>query len=393
MSRRAASSQTSLRESNKSLVIETVQRFGGLTQVELVEATGLSAGTVSTIVKELVGAGVVETAATIRSGRRAQQVTLSRRLGVVVAAQIGPRQLSMILGDFAGEVLAEQSMPLPFEHRVDTTLDRVALLAVDLIERIGASLPELGGIALAVPAPVDVSTGMITVPGVMAGWNGEHLAQVMSKRLQKPVFVDQDANLAARAELTLGAGRGLQDILYVRASSTISSAMIIGGQSYRGYAGTAGQIGHIQVDPQGAICRCGSRGCLDTVVGASALVAPLAATHGDLSLRALMQQVAAGDQGCIRVVSDAGELIGRVLSTAYQTMNPQRIIVGGELAEAGEYLLDPMRRQVQRGALRNIVAPVEVVPADLGTRAELTGTLLAAQQHSGVADAAEEVAL
>lgn len=384
--RRAAGSQTSLREGNKALVLETVQRFGGLTQVELVESTGLSPGTVSTIVRDLSTAGLVEITATTRSGRRAQMVTLSRQLGVVVGAQVTPRQLRMVLGDFAGETLAEQLLPLPFEHRMDTTLDRIALLAVDLVERIGGDLEELAGMAMALPAPVEIGAGMVSVPGLMAGWDGEHIGQVMAKRLQKPVFVDHDANLGARAEMALGAGRGCQDVLYVRASHGISAAMVIGGHVYRGFAGTAGQIGHVQVDPHGAICRCGSRGCLDTVVGASALVAPLAATHGELSLRALMQKVAEGDPGCIRVVADAGELIGRVLSGVYQTLNPQLIVVGGELAQAGEHLLDPMRRELGRGVLRNVIAPLELVPAALGERAELVGALLAAQEHSGIAD-------
>ena len=120
MSRRAstAGSQSSLREANRQLVVETVKRYGGLTQVELAEATGLSQATVSTIVRELYAAGVVDTVATTRSGRRAQMVTLARRVGLAVGVHVGHRSLRVVLGDFTHEVIAEQSLPLPSGHRI-----------------------------------------------------------------------------------------------------------------------------------------------------------------------------------------------------------------------------------------------------------------------------------
>ena len=386
----AAGSQTSLREANKASVVGTVQRYGGLTQVELAAATGLSQATVSNIVRELLAAGLVDTASVTRSGRRAQLVTLARRVGLAVGVQVGHRHLRVLLGDFAHEVVAEQMLPLPYEHPSDTTLDRAALLIMDLLERIGSSLDEVVGIGVGVPAPVDTDTGMVSVPGIMRGWEGEHLGQVLTKRLGRPVLVDNDANLGALAESTLGAARGYRDAVYVRASYGTGAGIVINGQVHRGFAGTAGEIGHAQVDPTGHICRCGSRGCLDTVVGASALVEPLRATHGSLALRDVIARTRDGDPGFARVVADAGTVIGGVVAGLGTAVNPQCVVVGGELAETGEVLLGPLREAVRRRVLLNQIAPLEVVPAALGQRAEVMGALVLALRSADVPVRVEE---
>lgn len=147
----------------------------------------------------------------------------------------------------------------------------------------------------------------------------------------------------------------------------------------------------MQVDPQGAICRCGSRGCLETVVGAESLTGPLAASLGPLTLRDVITRAKEGDPGCARVVADAGDAIGAVLAGASQTLNPQLIVVGGEVAETGELLLDPMRRALRRGMLPNLIAPVELVPAQLGSRAEAMGALAWVLDNTDVLENAQEV--
>ena len=322
-------SQSSLREANRALIVDTIKRYGGLTQVELVAATGLSPATISTIVKELLGGGIVDTQNTTRSGRRAQMVTLARRVGLVAGVQFGHRHLKVALGDFGRTIVAEQQMPLPVDHRSDTGLDRAALLVVELLESVGAPIEELLPIGLGVPAPGDASTGEISAPATVRGWGGPQLAQVMSERLARPVVVDNDANVAALAEHELGAARGFQDVVYVRASYSTGAGIILNGHLHRGFAGTAGEIGHVQVDPSGSICRCGNRGCLDTVVSSTAMLDLLRGSHGDLTLRDLVAKGIAGDLGCRRVLADAGDRIGSVVAMLAGTLNPQLVVLGG----------------------------------------------------------------
>ena len=386
-------SQSSLREANRALIVDTIKRYGGLTQVELAASTGLSPATISTIVKELLGGGIVDTQATTRSGRRAQMVTLARRVGLVGGVQFGHRQLKVALGDFGRTIIAEQQMPLPADHRSDTGLDRAALLIVELLERVGAPIDELLTIGLAVPAPVDIATGEISVRGIMRGWDGLQLGQVLSERLSRPVVVDNDANAAALAELELGAARGYQDVVVVRASYSTGAGIILNGHLYRGFAGTAGEIGHVSIDAQGAICRCGNRGCLDTVVSSTALLDLLRSSHGDLTLRDLISKGIAGDLGCRRVLADAGDRIGSVVAMLAGTLNPQLVVVVGELAAAGELLIGPLRQAVVRHIAPNTVAPIDVVAGELGEGAEILGALMLALQSTEVASDHETLGL
>ena len=136
-----------------------------------------------------------------------------------------------------------------------------------------------------------------------------------------------------------GAARFYRDSVFVRASYGTGAGIVLGGQVHVGFAGTAGEIGHVQVDPDGELCRCGSRGCLDTVVGAAALTGPLRETHGTLTLRDVVQGAIDGDPGCARVIAEAGSTIGVVVAGLVIALNPQAVVVGGELAETGEILV------------------------------------------------------
>ncbi|UZN05374.1 ROK family transcriptional regulator [Cellulomonas sp. S1-8] len=388
-------SQSSLRGANRALVVETVKRYGGLTQVELTGATGLSPATVSSIVKELLAAGVVDTRSTIRTGRRAQLVTIARRTGLAAGIDVGPRHLRVALADVTREIVAEQSLPLPADHRADTTLDRVALLVVDLLDRVGASMDELVGLGVGLPAPVETGTGSVTVRGLMRGWDDTSVVHVLSKRLSRVVLVDNEANLGALAESRFGAARGYQDAVYVSVGAGTGAGIVLSGHLHRGFGGTAGEIGHVQVDPQGRICRCGSRGCLDTVVGYPALVEPLAVSHGTLTLRDVVQRALEGDPGCRQVVADAGAVIGGVVAGMAMVVNPQCVVVGGELAETGDVLVQPMREAIARRVPLNQVVSLDVVRGDLGLRASVLGAvalvLEATDQVGSVLDTPDQV--
>jgi len=385
---RTTGSQSSLREANRTLVVDTVKAFGGLTQVELIDATGLSAATVSTIVKELTTSGVVDTRPTSRSGRRAQMVTLSPQTGIAAGVHIGARQIRVLLGDFAFTTLAATSMPIPFDEPADTGLDRITLMLAEMVEGVGRSMAELVGVGIACPAPVD-STGMISVPGLMPGWEGEQLGDVVAKRLGCSVHVDNDANLGALAEMTLGASRDVADSLWLKVSDGVGAGLVIGRRVHRGFAGAAGEIGHIQVDPTGSICRCGNRGCLETVVGTEALLAPLLPHYGHLTLRNLVDRALAGDAGCSRVIADVAARIGWVTATLCQAVNPPLVVVGGQLAETGELFLGPLRSALHQHTMRNLLGPVDVVASQLGPSAEATGALVYAVQQTDVTHRSE----
>jgi len=189
-------------------------------------------------------------------------------------------------------------------------------------------------------------------------------------------MVDNDANLGALAEYTAGAGRGVSDIVYLKLASGIGAGLVLDGRLHRGVTGIAGEVGHVRSNPDGRVCRCGNRGCLETVAAAPALVELLRVSHGEeLTSADLLRLAEQGDVGVRRVFADAGRSVGEAIAPLINAVNPGLVIVGGELSAVGEPLLDGIRTSVERYALPAAAAALEVVPGILGERAEVLGAV------------------
>jgi predicted NBD/HSP70 family sugar kinase len=368
-------SQSSLREANRGRILEVIRKFGAITQVELADATGLSPGTISVIVKELHEAGVITTKPTSRNGRRAVLVTLSRRLGLVAGVVIGRRDMRVGLASPAGEILAEQHLPLGNQHRGDTGLDRVALFVTDMVERIGANREELLGVGCGIAAPIDRATGMICSPGLMRGWDDIPIGQSLQSRMGVPVVVDNSANLGCLAESRLGAGQGASPVAYLSVGHGIGLGLSVDNQIFHGFSGTAGEIGHMCVDENGPICYCGNRGCLEAIAGSTAMLESLRLTHGNLSLADLIRQTQDGDIACRRVIDDATRYIAIALGAVCNLLDPQRVVVGGPLVDVGQPFLDPLTAYTARFTLPGARPTIEILPGRLGERCELLGAI------------------
>jgi predicted NBD/HSP70 family sugar kinase len=382
--RRTPGSQTSLREANRARIVDSLKLHGRLTQVELAGVTGLSPATVSNIVKELSASGVLTTAASSRSGRRAVEVALARQLGLVAGLHFSARHLRIAISDVGRTVIAENHIPLALEHRFDRELDRAALLLSDMLEAIGAGLPDLLAVGIALPVPIDQSTGMVSVPGLMRGWENVRIADDFFQRVQRPVFVDSDANVGGLAEARQGAARDARGIAYLRVGHTIGGGLLVDGQVFHGVRGKAGQIGHVTIDENGPICRCGSRGCLDTLAGGPALLELFRGDPGMQRSRDLLARAEAGDASARRVIADAGRHIGIAAANLCNIFDPELIVVGGELAGAGEILLAPLRHALERSVLASSTGLPTVMQGSLGERAEVLGCLSLAIDHVGV---------
>jgi predicted NBD/HSP70 family sugar kinase len=211
---------------------------------------------------------------------------------------------------------------------------------------------------------------------ILPAWAGLRPAEELAERLELPIMVDNDANLGALAEYTVGAGRGVPDLVYLKLASGIGAGLVLGGRLHRGTSGIAGELGHVMSNPDGLVCRCGNRGCLETVAAAPALLELLRVSHGEqLGVGDLLALAAEGDVGVRRVFADAGRSVGRSVADLVNAVNPALVVVGGELAAVGEPLLDGIRASIERYALPAAAAALEVVPGVLGERAEVLGAV------------------
>ncbi|WP_017557584.1 ROK family transcriptional regulator [Nocardiopsis baichengensis] len=378
-------SQAALRRANRDRVTAALRESGTLTQAEIARATGLSAASVSNIVRDLRAVGAVSVRQTHSNGRRARAVTLRRSPGAVVGVDFGQGHITAALGDAEGATLARETIAYDVAADPGRGVRRAVWLVETVLAAARVDLSSVRAVCAAVPGPVDLDTGEVGAITCMPSWAGFRPGAELSDRLGLPATAGNDANLAARAEMAEGAGRGLRHLVYVRLGEGVGAGVVVDGRVFPGAGGTAGEIGHLGLDERGLVCRCGNRGCLETQVGAGYLlemVPARGAAGAPGTVAELVAAAGAGDPGSRRVVAEAGTALGRALAMLVNAFNPEALLIGGELAEAGEDLMDPMRRSLELGALGSAVQRLTVARGALGAEAVLRGALMTAAASS-----------
>lgn len=367
-------SQTALRGRNVRRVVETLIAQGSSTQADLARRTGLSKATVSSIVQALASGGLVATSPTTSSGRRAVMVHLEGRGAVAAGIDFGRRHVRVVLASLGREVVAEREIPLPLGHRGEVGIEAAAEVLDALLAETGIERRAVLGVGAGIPGPIDRLTGTIVEGEILPEWIGLNVLQALEERLQLPVFIDNDANLGALAQVTWGPHTGVENIVFLKIGTGIGCGLIIRGAPYYGHAGTAGEIGHTPVTDSGPLCRCGNRGCLELVASTSMLIDALG--HGrdvPVTTDEIVRNALAGDAVTLRVIDDAGFAAGRALAGVANLVNPEVIVVGGPLAGLGEILLGPIRRGLLRFAMPLAGQRTTVAVSSLGDRAEALG--------------------
>ena len=276
-------------------------------------------------------------------------------------------------------------------HRRIQGLDQAELVEtiVDAVEEACAVAPDVEAVGFGIPALVRPETGSVMVSNHLP-LDRLPFRALMSERLDLPVAVDNDSNVAMLAEHRAGAARGADDAVMLTLGTGIGGGLLFGGEVYRGSAGAGAELGHIVVDPDGLECPgdCPGRGCLEAFASGNAIgrAGAEAARHSpDSGLGAALAQgreitgglVAElahdGDEAAIEVLAEAGRWLGLGIVTLVNALNPELVIVGGDLAQAGAVLLDPIAASIDRHAVAPAAREVQVAQGMLGERAEVLG--------------------
>ena len=380
----------SLRELNRGRVVDALRDRGRASRAEIARATGLSRSTVSSIVSDLIDSGLLTeqrdalgVAHGEAGGRPPVLLSLDPSAGLAVGIDFGHTHLRVAVSDLSHEVLAETRRELDVDHSADQGLDAAAELVDQVLEEGKVDRNGVLGVGMGLPGPIDSSTRTVGSSSILPGWVGVDAAAEMGRRLRLPVHVENDANLGALAEYVWGSGRGHSDVIYIKLSSGVGAGLLLGGRLHEGAGGTAGEIGHTPAQQGTAICRCGSRGCLETVASARAIAEQLGASRGEpVSTRELLRLTAEGDPAAVRLIAEAGREIGVALAGLCNLINPDCVIIGGDLSAAGDLITEPVFESIRRYAITNAAEQVTVVAGVLGERAELLGAL-ALVLHAG----------
>lgn len=378
-------SQSALRVANRRRVETLLQGSGGMTQADLAREAGLAPATVSSIVRELLDSGAASIARD--QGSRRRLVRLSPASGLVVGLDYGHRHVTVAVADRSHEVLGERREELGAGLAAEEALDIGARLLEQALDEAAVSRDDVRAACMGLPAPINDETGQVGALSILPGWVGVNAAQLASERLGLPVRVENDANLGAWAEHRWGAGVEARSLAFVKLSEGVGAGLILDGRIFRGRDGTSGEIGHMSLDDLGDVCRCGNRGCLETVISARSVVDLLQPRYSEeLAIADVVARATSGDVGCARVLADTGRHAGLALANLCNLFNPERIIIGGELAQAGDLLLGPMREAIRRCGIPSATAGLEVRVGALGDRAVLRGALALALERLAAAD-------
>jgi predicted NBD/HSP70 family sugar kinase len=338
--------------------MQAVADHGEVSRAAVAAEVGLTRATVSTLVDELLAAGLLIELGTQRPGtvgRPGTALALNDTGPAGLGAEVGVDHLAAIAVDLRGTVRARARVEADNRGRpAPEVLRELAALVAEVRRETQAAGLTPAGLTLAVPGLVGRDRQVVMrAPNLgwedvdAAGWfdapNGPAaLAGI-------PVTVENEANLGALAELWLGGHEGVTDFVHVSAEIGIGAALIVDGRLFRGARGFAGELGHVPVHPTGPRCSCGARGCLEQYAGEEAVLraAGIAPERPD-ALKALHAAAAEGDPAALKALSAAGQAFGIALSGAVNLLDPQAVVLGGTLASLAPWLRSAVERELGR---------------------------------------------
>lgn len=385
-------SQAQPRTLNKRTILDIV-RFsaGGISRAELARQLGLTRSAMTQIVAGLLQEGLVREAASgpATGGRRPILLELNPQRGWVVGVDMGATHLSLVVADFLGHVSQDQELPFNIWDGPQACLDRLDEEVRRFLEGAGVPLEKVLAFGVGVPGPVVVESGMVSAPPIMPGWDSYPIRAYLEEKWNRPVSLNNDADLGALGEWAYGAAREKRHVIYIKVGSGVGAGLILDDRLYCGSAGLAGEIGHWTVQPEGPRCTCGNRGCLEALAGGSAIAlqAQQAVRQGqrtqlsavrpveNLNARHVGEAARLGDLVAQQIVAEAGRHIGVAVAGIVNLINPELVVVGGGVAQMGDLLLEPIRQAVQQRSLRPAAQAMRVTAAMLGRRSSGMGAV------------------
>lgn len=308
-----------------------------------------------------------------------------------IGIDVGGTNVKIAFVDDNGSILYSNSVPTRAEMGYEYTISNIKQAIYDLLKETKLSTKDIKGIGFGFPGQVDYKAGIVRNAPNIPGWVDVPIAKLIEDEFHIPARVDNDVRCAALGELNFGAGKGCENLICITVGTGIGSGLIINGKLVRGASNAAGEIGHIKLQMHdGPICGCGDTGCLEAFASGPSIVAMAEdyirggkstkfremANGNPITPYIVCEAAKAGDPVAKRIFTRTGEYIGIGLASVVNLLNPEKIIIGGGVADAGEILLSPLKETLKKRAMEIAGETVEVVPAQLGNTAGVIGASL-----------------
>jgi glucokinase-like ROK family protein len=371
-------------------ILDYVRTHGSSTRTELASATGMSRAVVVQRVGELVERGLLESGEIGAStgGRAPRTVRFRSDAGHLLVADLGATSVDVAVVDLSCSVLAHASEPADIAAGPDEVLGRAEAMLQECLAEVDDLPGSLLGIGIGVPGPVEFESGRPVAPPIMPGWDMYDVRGHFASH-GVPVWVDNDVNVMALAEIRAGIARGHENVVFIKVGTGIGAGIVVRGMLHRGAQGCAGDVGHIQVtDDESVICRCGNVGCLEALAGGAALgrdgealardgrsthLAKVLEDEGSVQAADVATAASHGDAAATELITNAGRLIGSTLAGIVNFFNPSLVVIGGGVAGSGDLLLATIRESVYRRSLPLATRDLLVTRSSLRELAGVTG--------------------
>lgn len=311
---------------------------------------------------------------------------MGKRIGI----DVGGTNVKIALVDKSGKIIYSNSVPTYAKMGYEYTVNNIKQAIKDLMKETNTTAKDIDGIGFDFPGQVDYKTGVVKLAPNIPGWINVPIAQMIEEEFHIPTRIDNDVRCAALGEMKFGAGQGCENFVCITVGTGIGSGLVVNGQLVRGASNAAGEIGHIKLQMKdGLICGCGDTGCLEAYASGPSIVAMAqdyikggkstkfremaAAEGGEITPYMVAKAAEAGDPVAKRIFEIVGEYIGIGLTSVINLLNPEKVIIGGGVAEAGDLLLNPIRKTIKERAMVVAGSAVEIVPAQLGNSAGVIG--------------------
>ncbi len=365
---RKGTDQHRVREVNRSLVLSYIRERKTVPRSDLAPYTGLSRTAIGNIADELVNEGIIRQEEH-RTGddRRTTLLSFNATAGYVLGGTLGRQHLTVILADLTGHPVQRLDIPFSINKGPVEGLPLLEKFLKVFVAQQQIAWEMIVGIGLGIMSPLDLLQQDITLSEPFSSWSGVNIQQVLEESLGVPVYLDKDGNMGALGESRYGAGRNEGHMIYMKVGSSISGGFILNQQIYRGYTGTAGEIGHIPVDLNGTLCQCGRFGCLETVAGKAGILREVQRFSPTLTtLEQVIEAARAGDAVCKGALTRAGKYLGSVLAGLVNSLNPSLIVLDGSTMQAGELIVNSLRTTLEEHSLQVPFAHTRITLAESG---------------------------
>jgi len=381
-------------------IIHALRTQGEISRTDIANLTGWSKAKTSQKIRDLVDKGyLVEIGDGVsQGGRKPRLLRINDRLGYLVGLDIGATSVDMVLADVGGKIYQRRSAPADVRQPPDDFLALCSELILDMVSAQGCRPEQILGIGIGVPGPVDFGRGVLVAPPLMPDWENFSIRDYFRHTFPTAfVVIDNDVNIMALGEQRSGDGNGIDHFIFIKIGTGIGSGIVSNGKIHRGSIGCAGDIGHICVDKQGPICRCGNTGCLEAMAAGPAISekAMLAVKNGSSPLLRQMMEANGGklhpedvnaacregDQAALEIIRGSGQMIGDVLASLVNFFNPSHIFIGGGITNFGNHLLVSIRRAVLRRSLPLATTNLSINFSRMGPEVGVIGAIALASEY------------